>query len=342
MSDYFNNLVSRSFQPVSAMAPAQESLLLPSAESPPERRAYGHFDDPFARALEADPLNADQSAARVDLHTPRQVGSEGRFVRAEHPAVTDHDPMPSAAADVSTLPGTARPGIESASIVDVNPNSLRVGSSQRGVPSTPHAGTNGSSGSGNGASQIRPEWPGASSLAFPSPRQKAAASPGLDAPMIPTQVESPPLRVSGRRMEATPVTKAASSTLESPAQTPAVPREASDPNRTLPATIERSARRQIVGSTDGNTKASPLTALIPKPSPQPLLPALVKARFDQPINDGTPPEESASPDTVVNVTIGRIEVRATPAPQARTETRRNAPRLMSLDDYLRRRSGGAQ
>jgi hypothetical protein len=41
----------------------------------------------------------------------------------------------------------------------------------------------------------------------------------------------------------------------------------------------------------------------------------------------------------IHVTIGRVEVRATPAPAARKRTRSRPP-VMSLDDYLRQRSGG--
>lgn len=48
-------------------------------------------------------------------------------------------------------------------------------------------------------------------------------------------------------------------------------------------------------------------------------------------------KQAATP--TIQVTIGRIEVRATPAAlPARKE--RSAPQVMSLDDYLRQRSQG--
>lgn len=45
------------------------------------------------------------------------------------------------------------------------------------------------------------------------------------------------------------------------------------------------------------------------------------------------------PTSGIQVTIGRIEVRATPPPAPLPKTRRPPPPVMSLDDYLRQRSG---
>jgi hypothetical protein len=57
-------------------------------------------------------------------------------------------------------------------------------------------------------------------------------------------------------------------------------------------------------------------------------------------------EQGAGPATpelppTIQVTIGRIEVRATPAPAAPPASRRAAP-IMSLDEYLRQRSQGGR
>jgi hypothetical protein len=49
----------------------------------------------------------------------------------------------------------------------------------------------------------------------------------------------------------------------------------------------------------------------------------------------------ATTERVINVTIGRIEVRATPPPPgAAARSNNQKPPVMSLDDYLRQRSGG--
>ena len=50
-----------------------------------------------------------------------------------------------------------------------------------------------------------------------------------------------------------------------------------------------------------------------------------------------PPASNSMP--TVQVTIGRIEVRATPPPAPLPKTRRPTPPVMSLDEYLRQRSG---
>lgn len=51
-------------------------------------------------------------------------------------------------------------------------------------------------------------------------------------------------------------------------------------------------------------------------------------------------EPMSQTEPVINVTIGRIEVRATVAPQKAMPKSENRPPVMGLDEYLRRRSGG--
>lgn len=50
--------------------------------------------------------------------------------------------------------------------------------------------------------------------------------------------------------------------------------------------------------------------------------------------------EPAAPQPVINVTIGRIEVRATPAPKAPARERQAARPAVDLEEYLRQRSKG--
>jgi hypothetical protein len=49
---------------------------------------------------------------------------------------------------------------------------------------------------------------------------------------------------------------------------------------------------------------------------------------------------AAKPEPTIQVTIGRIEVRATVSPQTHTPRPVNKPPLMGLEEYLHRRSGG--
>jgi hypothetical protein len=51
-------------------------------------------------------------------------------------------------------------------------------------------------------------------------------------------------------------------------------------------------------------------------------------------------QEPSTPAPTIQVTIGRIEVRATPAATPRSQAARSAPAVMSLDDYLNQRARG--
>jgi hypothetical protein len=78
----------------------------------------------------------------------------------------------------------------------------------------------------------------------------------------------------------------------------------------------------------------PRDELVPSPARQPALrPAVLQAATPA----ATPAAEPA-PD--VHVTIGRIEVRAVPAPPAPAAVERRPP-VMTLEEYLRRRAGGS-
>jgi hypothetical protein len=58
-------------------------------------------------------------------------------------------------------------------------------------------------------------------------------------------------------------------------------------------------------------------------------------------NIGKPDYAAESPAPTVHVTIGRIEVRATPAPPAPAPKPRSTP-AMTLEEYLQRRTTGGQ
>jgi hypothetical protein len=85
------------------------------------------------------------------------------------------------------------------------------------------------------------------------------------------------------------------------------------------------------------------TTLVPKPTAQPLPSVTTKTRPSRPaVKPPVEPEPAAlPPETVINVAIGRIEVRATPAATPRRE-RQPAPKVMTLDDYVQQRSRGAK
>lgn len=68
--------------------------------------------------------------------------------------------------------------------------------------------------------------------------------------------------------------------------------------------------------------------------PPPLSPPSIRAR-EQPSQSERRPEKPAEP--TIHVTIGRVEVRATTEPEARARKKEEASRVMTLDEYLRKR-----
>jgi hypothetical protein len=68
----------------------------------------------------------------------------------------------------------------------------------------------------------------------------------------------------------------------------------------------------------------------------------VVGRVRQSVEDAQTPQEAVSPTPTVQITIGRIEVRATPAPAARSQTKRPGPSAMGLEEYLKQHAGGGR
>ena len=84
--------------------------------------------------------------------------------------------------------------------------------------------------------------------------------------------------------------------------------------------VERESHRRLTSGRD-------VHAISPRP---------VSQRFHAPAQQaGSPPVTPT-----INVTIGRIEVRATPPPRAPEPAPRTPAPVMSLDEYLRQRAGG--
>lgn len=88
--------------------------------------------------------------------------------------------------------------------------------------------------------------------------------------------------------------------------------------------------RQAVESGQPLAPAGPLTTM--------MAPAIVKLAPRAALADPTPASDAPAP--VIQVTIGRIEVRATPPAARSAKTASSSTPLMSLDEYLRRRAKG--
>ena len=87
-----------------------------------------------------------------------------------------------------------------------------------------------------------------------------------------------------------------------------------------------------------------VTPIIPKISTQSLLPVNINIRSRQNVISKEATYQSANrvlPDeTIINVAIGRIEVRATPSESSKRERQLKGPRMMTLDEYARQRDRG--
>ena len=80
----------------------------------------------------------------------------------------------------------------------------------------------------------------------------------------------------------------------------------------------------------------------PRPAPQPLVPRgpSVPGPTMQPVPVTEPLSGAAVEPPIVKVTIGRVEVRAVMLPPARERPKKEAPKALSLEEYLERRHGG--
>lgn len=106
-----------------------------------------------------------------------------------------------------------------------------------------------------------------------------------------------------------------------------------------PALVQRQRLREVMSDTEGRKAADEGSLLAPAQSVFRTAPASVtaaSARFPMGRTAQTmqPP---ASPEPVVHVSIGRLEVRATPSPGKSAAHRRDAPPSSPMDDYLRQR-----
>lgn len=100
-----------------------------------------------------------------------------------------------------------------------------------------------------------------------------------------------------------------------------------------PSPAARSRRENRLSEPADQPPARPAIILRPRIVPYVEQPAAAQQQ--------APAAGAAAPESVVNITIGRIEVRATPPPAARAARSASASSpVMTLGDYLRRRANG--
>jgi hypothetical protein len=113
---------------------------------------------------------------------------------------------------------------------------------------------------------------------------------------------------------------------------------------TEPLIIEQTVERTIAPLEQRPQQTSAaFTTLVPKPAPSSPFTVKVKPRPNIPTSDvHETGADLPTPETVINVAIGRIEVRAISQPATKRERPPSGPKLMSLDDYVQQRSRGTQ
>jgi hypothetical protein len=329
MGDYFNNLLVRSFNPVTAVQPLDSwpGETLDRLAPPTLEEVTDPFADPTASADEPGqprpysphPPHGER-AVTVD-ETPGEtlpVVSSHSVTTVPHAAESKIEPQP--AAPRSRYASEDKPSPSSKPPAPPNPGGPTTGDALRTFAEGPR----------------KPLKPTLAATAEKAKSKEPLASAASEATR---RVSAPRRGASAERTDATPRKKNSAAEKVShenpPRPSPAESLWPAEPERS-PTIIER-----IVEPLEKDQATSaPLSALVPKPGQR--APVVVKAQPNI-IRPGTVDKvaaEVSQSETVINVTIGRIEVRATPAQQSRPERQRAAPTVMSLDDYLRKRSGG--
>jgi hypothetical protein len=183
------------------------------------------------------------------------------------------------------------------------------------------------------APQARAEIASASVLVAPASLQRA--------PVAPTSGERAPVALAS--LQPAPSAQSTEQQVTSEHHTETRPPERDAPGSSRIEPADESLPQSVVTE----VRTQKVIELIRRESPRPL--DRGKPREFRAISQSPPPFRTATPRSQaredlaapsINVTIGRVEVRATsPAPSAPARPPARAP-ITSLDDYLRKRAGG--
>lgn len=343
MSDFLTNLVMRSYSGTPSVQPMTLSTYADAAPEP-----MAESPEPFVEEI---------TPAAVEPRKHVVAEKPVQETRAEPVQHTDENRSVSIAADV-IVPRTQTPELE-------KPLAVKEKSVSPAVAETKPPRVNRRSVSEAPPKQRRVPGPTPSEQPKPSSPPAAHAEPATTPETIvhrtETKTEIQPAQLIYRTPSQTvqPSTrrliKKPTSPIDSPAQPapsvsrPSVPaKQETRAHKADPEIIEQVIEQVIEHSsvTIENTQhvTNSFTTLIPNTTAQ-RLPALsIKSRPNTPLpvlsDEAEPPAPPA--ETVINVAIGRIEVRATPAATSGRERQPAGPKVRTLDDYLQQRSRGAQ
>jgi hypothetical protein len=376
MSDYFTNLVIRSFSPVASVQPMGVSLA-----TAPELFAGlpAELSDPFSEA--ADPGEEDgaeregatlqtkhsrDKPALLEGHSDEvsirsdQASYAATFVNTRSNTITSRRSSLPNPAESAGLREHSNPLLSSdspanqekqppkrASLESPSANASLTSSEKLSEPTAPTRKA-----SGTDKALVK------SSLQ-PSPRERveelSSAPPGLLTPDE-SQPETNISRLPRGSVKPNRTTYLHGEPMDAEVSTwhlikrprqagPLSPKTSLTPlTQSVSAAVNKLQTPDVKGSvvqptTAGQETSISLTTLVPKVSQQPFLPVNGKT-----LPSRQAPYETTAPlslsETIINVAIGRIEVRATPSESSKRERQSNGPKVMNLDDYTQQRSRG--
>jgi hypothetical protein len=375
MSDYLTNLVRRSFAPVAAIQPRGIDSFEPQAFQDPLAADAVQGAEESAEAYEAAPPvkrgpRVETMEAAIDIVPPF---NEAPRDQTKHMSVESQAPQASAR-EVVTPRQKAPAEVHSERVVSANP--IADGEAKSTPPQRASVADDPLV-----AKPLRPSRATPDTTLQPSPRSSPESSPQPSPTPLREErlevVSSTPEPFAESRPEPKAVrsTPAASQKKGDSSLRPA-PLDPIHSTRQLlkraakavslspqkvvahlpPGRFEEAETTQVSPVSQTAVVQSPntpvhdrgeatptLTTLVPKPSTERFLTQSVRKRpnlqFSNPPDET--PSENSNTETIINVAIGRIEVRATSAP-GRSERQRSGPRVMKLDDYLQQRSRGSR
>lgn len=341
MSDYFDNLVVRTFRPLLPVQP----LLAPTPEVPHALApSTPEFEDPFARATVA----GEQLTAEPEQPPAFGDPSPEKTTKLRPPVIRDREPSEAALFENDRRLKTPARSVESSTGLEpVAPRNQRIPhSSDEALPTPARIPT-----SNAGPLVGKPLQPSADEPLEPS--KPPSSTPARDVTRL--EFRPAPVKRSAEINSALPLSSSPQQAVAPPRKKLSAPGQSSPPSfqrapsavleQPAPSSaIERVVVQRITETIEKDQSTPvPLTTLIPRPGAELLLPPTHKARSNLlPSSPNAAGAEVPPSETIINVSIGRIEVRATPPKAARPERQRNAPQVMNLDDYLRQRSGGSR
>ena len=358
MSDFLSNLAARSFGRVELVRPRLASLFEPpraaggstlrqslgpdalevaeisdetrTEAAPPARQPASRVRETQSTAADLKLSVAESDPGRADL--PAKPNSRQRQPTRQRSSSLAPAAIPSSAMKPELLPGFVTP-----KAVPPHVSRLVVPASAAKSSAVPPAALI--------ATQSVEAQPGSRPLdASLTPRRSEKAVSVPASPSLPALQAEPP---AGKPQEQSALERLSRVPIAAQDQTE---RELlrSDAGQQRQSAFQAPSRRpsnQDISTSEEQRPAAPgRSELLPSQTPRSARPAMVvvQPQVTRYLRQTTPaPAEAAArpePTSTIQVTIGRIEVRATPPPAKPPSEKRSAPPVMSLDEYLRRRA----